>query len=89
MDCAIPESSAAVSESSERKMININTKPKLPPKARYHAHIGAPKFGHVFIAQDQCFYNQAQGDTFKWDDRKYWHAGSNCGLESKFILNAW
>jgi hypothetical protein len=62
---------------------------KLPPMVRYHCHIGKPKFGHVFIANNQSFYNQPQGETYKWADRKYWHAGSNCGLESKFILNLW
>jgi hypothetical protein len=62
---------------------------KLPPMVRYHCHISKPKFGHVFIVEDQCFYNKAQGDTFKWADRRYWHAGSNCGLEPKYILNLW
>jgi hypothetical protein len=61
----------------------------LPPKVRYHAHIGKPKFGHVFIVEDKCFYNQEQGATYRWDDRKYWHAGTNCGLEPKYILNLW
>jgi len=62
---------------------------KLPPMVRYHCHIGKPKFGHVFIANDRCFYNQPQGETYKWADRRYWHAGTNCGLGSKFILNLW
>ncbi len=62
---------------------------KLPPKVRYHCHIGKPKFGHVFIVENQCFYNKAQSDTFRWQDRRYWHAGSNCGLEPKYIFNLW
>lgn len=62
---------------------------KLPPKVRYHCHIGKPKFGHVFIAENQCYYNQPQGSTYKWGDRRYWHAGANCGLEPKYILNLW
>lgn len=62
---------------------------KLPAKVRYHCHIGKPKFGHIFIVQDKCFYNQPQGSTYRWGDRRYWHAGTNCGLEPKYILNLW
>jgi len=62
---------------------------KLPPKVRFHSHISKPQFGHVFIANGKCFYNQQQGSTYKWGDRRYWHAGTNCGLEPKYIFNLW
>jgi hypothetical protein len=61
----------------------------LPEFPRYHCHIGKPKFGHIFIAGEQCFYNQEQGATYRWPSRKLWHAGNNIGLEPKYILNFW
>jgi len=60
-----------------------------PPKVRFHCHMSKPAFGHVFIAGEQCFYNQAQGSVYKWSDRKLWHAGTNCGLVPKYIFNIW
>lgn len=62
---------------------------KLPDIPRYHCHIGKPKFGHIFIVDEKCFYNQQQGATYRWESRKLWHAGTNMGLETKYILNLW
>ena len=62
---------------------------KLPKKVRYHCHISKPNFGQIFIVEKECFYNQPQGSTYKWEDRKLWHAGTNCGLQTKYILNLW
>jgi hypothetical protein len=56
---------------------------------RYHCHIGTPQWGHTFIAENQCFYGERQGSTYRWDSRKYWHAGTNCGLTPKYLLNLW
>ena len=61
----------------------------LPDTIRYHVHMGQPQFGHIFIAEDKCFYNQQQGATYKWTSRKAWHAGTNCGLVPKYIFNIW
>jgi len=62
---------------------------KYPDRLRWHCHIGKPTFGHVLIVEDQVFYNQQQGDVFQWDSRKYWHAGTNCGLTPKYLFNIW
>jgi hypothetical protein len=61
----------------------------LPDTVRYHVHMSKPQFGHIFIAEDKCFYNQQQGSTYKWSSRKSWHAGTNCGLVPKYIFNIW
>jgi len=61
----------------------------LPDTIRYHVHMTQPQFGHVFIVEDQCLYNQAQGSAYKWSSRKAWHAGTNCGLAPKYIFNIW
>lgn len=61
----------------------------LPECARYHMHIGKPQWGHIFIVDDKCLYNRPQGETFRWQNRKLWHAGTNCGTTPKYIWNAW
>jgi hypothetical protein len=61
----------------------------LPDTVRYHVHMSRPQFGHIFIAEDKCLYNQEQGATYKWSSRKAWHAGTNCGLVPKYIFNIW
>jgi len=62
---------------------------KIPDVVRFHCHMSKPKFGHIFIVEDKCFYNQDQGSVYKWSSRKLWHAGTNCGLEPKYIFNFW
>jgi len=61
----------------------------LPDTVRYHVHMSKPQFGHIFIAEDACLYNQQQGATYKWTSRKAWHAGTNCGIAPKYIFNIW
>lgn len=55
---------------------------------RFHCHITSPKFGHFFVVDDNAFYNEKKGNVWEWNSRKSWHAGSNCGLEPKYLLNA-
>ena len=62
---------------------------KQPDKIRFHCHIDQPRWGHVLIVEDQCFYNQPQGSIWKWSSRKLWHAGTNCGLVPKYLFNYW
>ncbi len=54
---------------------------------RYHCHIGPPTDGHVFIVEEECLYKQAQGNVYKWPDRKSWHGGANCGIKRKWLFN--
>ena len=61
----------------------------LPDRKRWHCHIGKPEFGHIFVVADQCLYNQEQGAAYEWDDRRYWHAGTNCGVVPKYLFNLW
>lgn len=60
-----------------------------PDIVRFHCHISPPQFGHIFIVEDQCFYNQQQGASYQWTSRKAWHAGTNCGLKPKYLFNLW
>jgi hypothetical protein len=53
---------------------------------RYHVHLSKPAPGHVFIIDDRVFYNESQGNTYQWHNRKSWHAGTNCGMSTKYLF---
>jgi len=55
---------------------------------RFHCHITNPNPGHFFVVDETAFYNEDKGNVYKWQSRKSWHAGSNCGLAPKYLLNA-
>ena len=59
----------------------------LPDRLRWHAHIGKPAFGHIFVVENELLYGRDQGDVFQWDSRRYWHSGLNCGLVPKYQFN--
>ena len=52
----------------------------------YSIHMGDPHQGHAFFVDNECYYNQNSGNTFKWDNPHALHCGSNCGLVPKFIM---
>ncbi len=43
---------------------------------RYACFIDKPQFGHVFILENEMFYNAKQHDVIEWDYYKNWHAGT-------------
>lgn len=59
----------------------------MPDMLRFSCHISRPSPGHIFIIEDQCFYNQEQGNIYQWPSRKSWHGGANCGLTPKYLFN--
>jgi hypothetical protein len=54
---------------------------------RYSCFIENPSHGHIFIVDDEYFYNQPQGTVVKWKNYKSWHSGINAGLEPKYMLH--
>jgi len=56
---------------------------------RYHCHISPPEWGHVFFVEGVPFVQQDQGNVYKWNSRKLWHAGNNVGWKPKYLLNFW
>ena len=54
---------------------------------RYSIFIEDPKPGHIFIINDVAYVNQPCGTIVKWDDYRAWHAGSNVGIESKYMYH--
>jgi hypothetical protein len=61
----------------------------VPDRLRWHAHIGKPAFGHIFVVDNELLYGKEQGDVFLWSSRRLWHSGMNCGLVPKYTFNIW
>jgi hypothetical protein len=53
---------------------------------RFSCHISRPEFGHVFILGKEAHYFWNQGDIWEWNNHRAWHAGFNCGVKPKFML---
>lgn len=54
---------------------------------RYVCFMEKPKFGHVLILEDQCFYNVKQHEVYRWDSYKSHHAGTNAGSEPYYLFH--
>lgn len=54
---------------------------------RYSIFIEDPKPGHIFIINDQAYVNQKYGTVVKWLNYRDWHAGSNVGVEPKYMYH--
>jgi hypothetical protein len=54
---------------------------------RYVCFIDKPKFGHVLMLEDQCFYNIQQHELYQWDNYRSHHAGTNCGSEPYYLFH--
>jgi hypothetical protein len=54
---------------------------------RFHLHLSKPHPGHVFILENEVFHNIPQGNVYQWSNNKAWHAGTNCGMVSKYLFS--
>jgi|LauGreDrversion4_2_1035121.scaffolds.fasta_scaffold503522_2 hypothetical protein len=54
---------------------------------RCSIHIAQPEFGHVFVCEDTCYYNQPVGNVYLWDDPQSIHGGCNFGIQKKYLYN--
>lgn len=54
---------------------------------RYSIFIEPPAMGHVFIINDDYYFNMLQGKIVKWKNYKDWHCGINGGLKPKYMLH--
>jgi len=54
---------------------------------RYSVFIEPPAMGHVFIINDDYYFNMPQGKIVKWNNYKDWHCGINGGLKPKYMLH--
>ena len=60
---------------------------KLGQLVRYVCFIDKPRFGHVFILEQECFYNVEQHLIYQWDHYRNHHAGTNCGTEPYYLFH--
>lgn len=54
---------------------------------RYVCFIQDQKPGHIFTLDEHCFYNEAKHNVYRWNTRKDWHAGANCGFEPYYLFH--
>ena len=54
---------------------------------RMHVYPVDAQMGHVFYVGDQYITDYKKGDVYVWRDPLAWHAGMNCGLAPKYMLN--
>jgi len=54
---------------------------------RYVVFMQPPQFGHVLPLEKTCMHNIVQGDVWKWDSYKSWHAGINMGEEPHYLFH--
>jgi hypothetical protein len=53
---------------------------------RYFCFLSKPAPGHIFVTEEDAYYNETQGSIYKYAHIHSWHAGSNIGLVPKFLL---
>lgn len=66
---------------------NIKENRKKGELVRFHLHLSRPEPGHVFILENEAFYNIPQGNVYQWNDILAWHAGVNCGIVPKYLFS--
>jgi hypothetical protein len=54
---------------------------------RYVVFMQKPQQGHMLPLEQHCFNNMPQGDIWKWDNYKDWHAGINLGTEPHYLFH--
>lgn len=60
---------------------------KLGDLIRYVCFIDKPKFGHVLIIEQECFYNSEQHLVYEWNNYRNHHAGTNCGTDPYYLFH--
>lgn len=59
---------------------------KLGELVRYFCFLSPPGVGHVFMTEEDCYYNEVQGSVYQYSNIRAWHAGTNVGLIPKYLL---
>ena len=59
---------------------------KLGKLVRYFMFLTPPAPGHIFVTEDDAYYNEEQGSIYQYSDIHAWHAGTNVGLVPKMLL---
>lgn len=59
---------------------------KLGNLVRYFMFVTPPAPGHIFVTEDDAYYNETQGSIYQYSNIHAWHAGTNVGLIPKMLL---
>ena len=59
---------------------------KLGEVVRFICFLSNPLPGHIFVTAQDAYYMEEQGSIYQYTDIYSWHAGSNVGLEPKYLL---
>lgn len=54
---------------------------------RYTVFIDKPVLGHIFILNEEHYYNVEQGTILKWPTYRDWHTGINGGLQPYYMFH--
>lgn len=55
--------------------------------SRYICFIQDPQPGHVFVVENECFYDVTKGSIFKWGKHTDFHSTANTGFSSHYIFH--
>ena len=56
---------------------------------RYTCHMCDDGIGSAFFLEDHFFYNQPNGNTYRWDNWLLWHGGVNAGTKPHWLFSFW
>lgn len=59
---------------------------KLGDIVRFFMFVTPPKPGHIFVTDEDAYYNEPQGAIYQYSHPRAWHAGTNVGLDPKMLL---
>lgn len=54
---------------------------------RFTCFIEPATDGHIFVLEDQHFYNPEQHQIIKWKNHRQYHAGANCGFKPFYLFH--
>lgn len=63
-----------------------NEHKKLGTLVRHFCFLSKPAAGHLFVVDKDAYYYEDQGAVYQYPDIHSWHAGTNIGVGSKFLL---
>ena len=56
---------------------------------RYTCHMCDDGIGAAFFLEDHFFYNQPNGNVYKWDNWLSWHGAVNAGTKPHWLFSFW
>ena len=56
---------------------------------RYTCHMCDDGVGAAFFLEDHFFYNQPNGNVYRWDNWLSWHGGVNAGTKPHWLFSFW